>query len=460
MDANTLSKAMGGPLSLSRYEELAPHFNAAMIEAGVTNVNRATHWCAQLGHESGGLKWLEEIWGPSDAQKRYEGRADLGNTVTGDGYRYRGRSPIQITGRGHYLNLSKWAHGKGYVPSATFFVDNPDQLSAPKYTFLGPVWYWTVARPGLNALCDKDDLIGVTKAINGGTNGLADRRARLTSAKTLGDKILPTKGGGVATLYDLDLSASFNFGGPRSTSALQRVVIHTTENDFGTTAKNVAEWQARTETGSYHYLVDTVPTKVRCNTDDWLTWSTGNEAGNRYGLNLSFVARASYSRAQWLAQEDMLRAGAEVVADWCTEYSIPVTKVTTGRGICGHGDLVPFGGTDHTDPGPNFPWDVFISYVKEAQSGTTTTTPTTPSGGGTVSTLSDKRNEYTLDQLVGFEKKPDGLPTYAGWTLAEVLARARAKKFVSLTVVEMLVVSIAGTEDDLKAARAAANGGK
>ena len=459
MDSSTLKQAMGSAAGVN-YDALVGPFNEAMVAAGVTTRLRAAHWISQLGHESGGLKWLEEIWGPTPAQRKYEGRSDLGNTVAGDGYRFRGRSPVQITGRGHYANLSKWAHSKRYVPSATFFVDNPDALAQPKHTFLGPVWYWTVARPNLNHLCDRDDLIGVTKAINGGTNGLADRRARLTSAKTLGDKILPTKGGGVATLYDLDLSASFNFGGPRSTSALQRVVIHTTENSFGTPARNVAEWQARTETGSYHYLVDTNGTRVRCNTDDWVTWSTGNEAGNLYGLNLSFVGYASSTRAQWLAQDKMLRAGATVVADWCKKYSIPVTKVTTGRGICGHGDLVPFGGTDHTDPGPNFPWDVFISYVKAAQSGTTTATPTTPSEGGTVSTLSDKRNEYTLDQLVGFEKKPDGLPTYAGWNLAEVLARARAKKFVSLTVVEMLVVSIAGTEDDLKAARAAANGGK
>lgn len=459
MDSSTLKQAMGSAAGVN-YDALVGPFNEAMVAAGVTTRLRAAHWISQLGHESGGLKWLEEIWGPTPAQRKYEGRSDLGNTVAGDGYRFRGRSPVQITGRGHYANLSKWAHGKGYVPSATFFVDNPDQLSAPKYTFLGPVWYWTVARPGLNAMCDRDDLIGVTKAINGGTNGLADRRARLTSVKTLGDKILPTKGGGVATLYDLDLSASFNFGGPRSTSALQRVVIHTTENSFGTPARNVAEWQARTETGSYHYLVDTNGTRVRCNTDDWTTWSTGNNAGNLYGLNLSFVGYASSTRAQWLAQDKMLRAGATVVADWCKKYSIPVTKVTTGRGICGHGDLVPFGGTDHTDPGPNFPWDVFISYVKAAQSGTTKTTPTTPSGGGSMSTLSEKRNEYLLDQMVGFEKKPDGLPTYTGWNLAEVLARARAKKFVSLTMVEMLVVSIAGTEDDLKAARAAANGGK
>ena len=77
-----------------------------------------------------------------------------------------------------------------------------------------------------------------------------------------------------------------------------------------------------------------------------------------------------------------------------------------------------------------------------------------------MSNLSDKRTQYVLDQLVGFKKKPNGLPTYEGWNLAETLDRARAKKFVSLTVVEMLVVNIAGTEDDLKAARAAANGGK
>lgn len=458
MDAATLSKAMGNKPGVD-YDALVGPFNEAMVAAGVTTRLRAAHWISQLGHESGGLKWLEEIWGPTPAQRKYEGRADLGNTVAGDGYRFRGRSPIQITGRGHYANLGKWAYGKGLVPSATFFVDNPDALAQPKYTFLGPVWYWTVERPKLNSLCDADDLVGVTKAINGGTNNLADRRARLTLAKTLGDKILPTKGGGVATLYDLDLSASFGFGGYRSTSALQRVVIHTTENSFGTPARNVAEWQARTETGSYHYLVDTTGTRVRCNTDNWITWSTGNNAGNLHGLNLSFVGYAASTRAQWLAQKKMLRAGAAIVADWCKKYNIPVMKVTTARGICGHGDLRAFGGTDHTDPGPNFPWDVFLGYVRDAQSGTTPT-PTTPSEGGTMSNLSEKRTQYVLDQLVGFKKKSNGLPTYEGWNLAETLARARAKKFVSLTVVEMLVVNIAGTEDDLKAARAAANGGK
>ena len=59
MDTGTLSKAMGGALSLARYEALLPAFNAAMVAAGITTPLRAAHWCSQLGHESGGC-WMEE----------------------------------------------------------------------------------------------------------------------------------------------------------------------------------------------------------------------------------------------------------------------------------------------------------------------------------------------------------------------------------------------------------------
>ena len=61
MDASTLSKAMGGSLSLARYEALLPAFNAAMVAAGITTPLRAAHWCAQIGHESAGLRYMEEI---------------------------------------------------------------------------------------------------------------------------------------------------------------------------------------------------------------------------------------------------------------------------------------------------------------------------------------------------------------------------------------------------------------
>lgn len=60
------------------------------------------------------------------------------------------------------------------MPDDNYFVDNPQELSKPEFGFYGAIWYWTVARPQINGLCDKRDIIGVTRAINGGTNGLED----------------------------------------------------------------------------------------------------------------------------------------------------------------------------------------------------------------------------------------------------------------------------------------------
>jgi predicted chitinase len=111
-------------------------------------------WCAQIGHESGGLRYMEEIADGS----AYEGRTDLGNTQPGDGRRFRGRGPLQVTGRHNYTKLSKWAYDKGLAQSPTFFVDQPEQLSSDRYGFVGTQWYWTVARPSLNVYADNGDL--------------------------------------------------------------------------------------------------------------------------------------------------------------------------------------------------------------------------------------------------------------------------------------------------------------
>lgn len=187
MTAETLSQAMGGSLSLERYRELLPAFTDALRQAECTSVNRVAMWCAQVGHESSGLRYMEEIADGS----AYEGRADLGNTQPGDGRRFKGHGPIQITGRHNHTEVSKWAYSKGLVPSPTYFVDHPEQLGSDQYGFLGVVWYWTIARPKLNSLADAGDVIAATRAVNGGTNGLDDRIRRWNNCRALGEALLP-----------------------------------------------------------------------------------------------------------------------------------------------------------------------------------------------------------------------------------------------------------------------------
>lgn len=181
-----LAMIMDNRVSLSRYEQLYPAFMHALKLADCGTVKRRAMFVAQLGHESGGLKWQQEIADGS----AYEGRRDLGNTQPGDGRRFKGRDFIQITGRHNYTKLSQWAHQIGAVPTPTFFVDNPEALATDRYAFLGVVWYWTVARPLLNTYADNGDIAAATKAINGGLNGLSDRTAFYRRAMNAGDNLL------------------------------------------------------------------------------------------------------------------------------------------------------------------------------------------------------------------------------------------------------------------------------
>lgn len=185
LDAAALAQVMG--CTVARAATLLPDYIGAMRAAEITNTKRAAMWAAQLGHESVGLVYMEEI----ASGAAYEGRRDLGNVYAGDGVRYKGRGPIQLTGRNNYGAFSRWAHGKGFVNSPTYFVDNPHKVSEPKWGFLAASYYWTVARPQINGLADRGDLEGVTRAINGGLNGLADRRTRYNRALGMGDRLLP-----------------------------------------------------------------------------------------------------------------------------------------------------------------------------------------------------------------------------------------------------------------------------
>jgi predicted chitinase len=185
LDARTLSRAMGGTVSLARYKQLLPAFNNALAAGHLNTVRRVATFCAQVGHESVGLKYMEEIASGS----AYNGRVDLGNTHPGDGERFKGRGPIQITGRANYRKVSEWAHGRGTVPTRDYFIDHPARLASDRHGFDGVVWYWTRAR-NMNAYADRADIIGATRAVNGGTNGLDDRIARWRHCLKMGDDLL------------------------------------------------------------------------------------------------------------------------------------------------------------------------------------------------------------------------------------------------------------------------------
>jgi putative chitinase len=125
---------------------------------------RKSAFIAQIAHESGQFNYVTEIASGS----AYEGRKDLGNTIVGDGVKFKGRGLIQITGRANYGLCSTALTGSSHT-----FIDNPELLATPLYACLSAGWYWNSR--GLNTLADMGDFMGITKRINGGTNGLASR---------------------------------------------------------------------------------------------------------------------------------------------------------------------------------------------------------------------------------------------------------------------------------------------
>lgn len=184
MNLETLTNVMGR-MSGVNYSALLDGYNNAMRAADINTVNRAAMFAAQLRHESGGLRWMREIASGS----AYEGRADLGNLYPGDGVRYAGRGPIQLTGRNNYRAFTKWANQNGHTNID--FEKEPQRLEEPKWGFLAAAYYWVAARPDINVLSDRADVYSVTRRINGGTNGLAERTKFFQEALRFGSALLP-----------------------------------------------------------------------------------------------------------------------------------------------------------------------------------------------------------------------------------------------------------------------------
>jgi putative chitinase len=129
---------------------------------------------AQLHHESGGFNYLKEL-GNNAYFKKYEGRKDLGNIFAGDGLKYKGRGFIQITGRANYTELSK--------DLKIDFVNNPELLEQEANAIISALWFWNKKK--LNTFADEDNLSTITKRINGGFNGIEDRKKLLANYKSL-----------------------------------------------------------------------------------------------------------------------------------------------------------------------------------------------------------------------------------------------------------------------------------
>jgi predicted chitinase len=147
----------------------APLAEAAMRERDITTQQRAAMFLAQVLEESGNLAYFEEI----ASGQEYEGRSDLGNTHPGDGPLYKGRGPIQLTGRANY----RWAGARLGLP----LEQHPELAAQHAVGWRIAALYWQ--SHGLNELADEGAFLTITKRINGGTNGYSIRLANLNRVK-------------------------------------------------------------------------------------------------------------------------------------------------------------------------------------------------------------------------------------------------------------------------------------
>ena len=151
------------PFAGKRADVFISPLNLAMDEFEITTPLRIAAFIAQIGHESGSLRYVREI----ASGAAYEGRKDLGNTQFGDGIRYKGRGLLQITGRANYFTVSK--------ALGVDFIANPELLETVENATRSAAWWWNNRK--LNELADRKLFDKITKVINGGTNGQEERRA-------------------------------------------------------------------------------------------------------------------------------------------------------------------------------------------------------------------------------------------------------------------------------------------
>lgn len=154
-----------------RVEEFVRSFNQYAEIFGITTPLRVAHYIAQVAHETGQLQWLEEL----ASGQQYEGRKDLGNIYKGDGRRFKGRGYLQTTGRVNYKKYALSGYCQGDL------MRHPEWLAKQPGCQKASMFFWKTH--GLNELADSDKAEAITRRINGGANGLAQRLYYLRKAK-------------------------------------------------------------------------------------------------------------------------------------------------------------------------------------------------------------------------------------------------------------------------------------
>lgn len=188
-------------------------------------------WNGQVLVESGRYHHVRELWGPTAAQRGYEGRSDLGNTQPGDGSKFRGFGLIQTTGRSNVTRFDTWARELFDAPD---FVETPALIALPPWSGLSAIWYWHVGNPtgkSLNHYARDGNLEMVTRRINGGLTHYRERIEGFTrtALALLGgdgsDDVREFQG-----QHKLDVD---NIAGPNTRAALVRELINMPALGFG-----------------------------------------------------------------------------------------------------------------------------------------------------------------------------------------------------------------------------------
>lgn len=174
------------PTPADNVRDFVSGMNAHAATFKLDRPQRLGQFIPQIMHETGGLRWNREIWGPTPQQKRYERdfskpwtrtnqrnrvAFNLGNTERGDGSLFRGYGFIQTTGRFNVTAFLKWCRDKGLDPPD--FLRQPHLIAAAPWSTLSAVWFWESRN--LNALADEGETELITIRINGGRTGLEDR---------------------------------------------------------------------------------------------------------------------------------------------------------------------------------------------------------------------------------------------------------------------------------------------